>query len=97
MPQGPAAETIVFVAPPVPAKTTIARLLGSISTLYRPVVEGPSSRLDRAELVAYMSGDGDQDRRVLRTRSRVLFIDEAYSLSPEDPARFRDERSKRCW
>lgn len=89
LPTTPFSLHAVFYGPPGTGKTTIARLLSRVYRALGLLPKGHIKETDRAGLVAgYVGQTATQtDQVVQEARGGILFIDEAYTLSPESAQR----------
>lgn len=93
LPVPPLSLHMVFQGNPGTGKTTVARLLGELYKAIGALPKGQLIEVDRSGLVAGFVGQTaiKTSQAIERALGGILFIDEAYALTPDTPSDFGGE------
>ncbi len=93
LPVPPLSLHMVFQGNPGTGKTTVARLLGGLYRAIGVLPKGQLIEVDRSGLVAGFVGQTaiKTSQVIERALGGILFIDEAYALTPDSPSDFGGE------
>lgn len=94
----PLSYHMVFTGNPGTGKTTVARLIGKIYAGLGVVSKGNVVETDRMGLVSQWIGHTAKttDAKINEARGGILFIDEAYGLTPEDDSKDFGKEAVEC-
>lgn len=98
LPVTPMSYHMVFTGSPGTGKTTVARLIGKIYASLGVVSKGNMVETDRTGLVGQYIGQTAKltEEKIDQARGGILFIDEAYGLTPEDDSKDFGKEAVEC-